>query len=671
MSIKVGYFCSRYPLFFLRLTTRSNAVAAAAPPPPLRCYARSLKLKIKRFVIKLPAKCYKVMGLGRERKAGVDGRQLIAERRFLRRHESSQGARSFARGRRGPAKRRGPNTKMTGRITDVSIVVKLRLWHSCPDGGPQTSSETSNAAGDHCLRGIPRASHDEGPTPKLVFRHGPHDGPHDATRQSERRTPTRCIRRKGIPVNVVERDGHTILRSRLAVVYPDLTTKTSIDSTVVNGITFDEPLSPKRDRLEIYYGDSRNLTDDFHRSFGNKPREAGIARLAYHSVSNFYIGHCLFRHRTWNHLTVEGVIGWHAAARKSTAGAPRCPAVFPARRFTNRAFPWIHCLMTDFNCVNVRQWPSSMRTKKPTSYENTANSCGAAADAFPPSVPRCTIAQWTTLARFVRNESLTCAGLHFRVRRRVWRDLLVGVCGENLFRDTTRALSLFLFALDNSVSSSKLPSIVVVLLVRGLIESSRGSFATAPDPIVHSIIGAGNETQDYLLRKKTTSDIALNCLGETVCETLALDSRWISREVQLSRNEDKCEMMFRACNDYHAIIYRSLLKSTDTNSMKSSSSRHRDDVNDANAINVLDRSDFGAERREARLRRHDLSNATIQIWRNIIARLSCLPARQEIPGGYKRSIKAGAISTAGDLSGVRLERERAREKFPLALLMRT
>jgi len=62
------------------------------------------------------------------------------------------------------------------------------------------------------------------------------------------------------------------------------------------------------------------------------------------------------------------------------------------------------------------------------------------------------------------------------------------------------SLSLFLCALDNSVSSSKLPSIVVVLLVHGLIESSEGSFATAPDPIVHSIIGAGNETQDYLLR---------------------------------------------------------------------------------------------------------------------------------------------------------------------------
>lgn len=41
---------------------------------------------------------------------------------------------------------------------------------------------------------------------------------------------------------------------------------------------------------------------------------------------------------------------------------------------------------------------------------------GAAADAFPPPVPRCTTAQWTTLARFVRNESLTCSRLHFRVR---------------------------------------------------------------------------------------------------------------------------------------------------------------------------------------------------------------------------------------------------------------
>lgn len=59
----------------------------------------------------------------------------------------------------------GPEYETTERITDVSIVVKLRLWHSCPDGGPPTSSETSSAAGDHCLRGIPRASHDEGPTP--------------------------------------------------------------------------------------------------------------------------------------------------------------------------------------------------------------------------------------------------------------------------------------------------------------------------------------------------------------------------------------------------------------------------------------------------------------------------------------------------------------------------
>lgn len=32
-----------------------------------------------------------------------------------------------------------------------------------------------------------------------------------------------------------------------------------------------------------------------------------------------------------------------------------------------------------------------------------------------------------------------------------------------------------------------------------------------------------------------------------------------SREVQLSRNEDKCEMMSGACNDYRAIIYRSKL----------------------------------------------------------------------------------------------------------------
>lgn len=76
--------------------------------------------------------------------------------------------------------------------------------------------------------------------------------------------------------------------------------------------------------------------------------------------------------------------------------------------------------------------------------------------------------------------------------------------GEDLFGPLFLSFSLFssisLFALDNSVSSSKLPSIVVILLVRGLIESSQGSFATAPDPIVHSIIGAGNETQDYMLR---------------------------------------------------------------------------------------------------------------------------------------------------------------------------
>lgn len=52
--------------------------------------------------------------------------------------------------------------KMTEQITDVSIVVKLRAWR---DGGLQTSSETFNAAGDHCLRGVPMASHDEGPQP--------------------------------------------------------------------------------------------------------------------------------------------------------------------------------------------------------------------------------------------------------------------------------------------------------------------------------------------------------------------------------------------------------------------------------------------------------------------------------------------------------------------------
>lgn len=37
------------------------------------------------------------MGLSQEGKAEADGRQLIAKRRFLRKHESSQGARSFAR----------------------------------------------------------------------------------------------------------------------------------------------------------------------------------------------------------------------------------------------------------------------------------------------------------------------------------------------------------------------------------------------------------------------------------------------------------------------------------------------------------------------------------------------------------------------------------------------
>lgn len=36
-------------------------------------------------------------GFGPGEKSQADGRQLIAERRYLRRHESSQGARSFAR----------------------------------------------------------------------------------------------------------------------------------------------------------------------------------------------------------------------------------------------------------------------------------------------------------------------------------------------------------------------------------------------------------------------------------------------------------------------------------------------------------------------------------------------------------------------------------------------
>lgn len=62
--------------------------------------------------------------------------------------------------------------KMTERITDVSIVVKLRAWRLRRDGGLQTSSETFNAAGGHCLRGVPMASHDEGPQPRFDTHEG-------------------------------------------------------------------------------------------------------------------------------------------------------------------------------------------------------------------------------------------------------------------------------------------------------------------------------------------------------------------------------------------------------------------------------------------------------------------------------------------------------------------
>lgn len=158
-----------------------------------------------------------------------------------------------------------------------------------------------------------------------------------------------------------------------------------------------------------------------------------------------------------------------------------------------------------------------------------------------------------------------------------------------------RARGLSFFALDNSVSSSKLPSIVVILLVRGLIESSRGSFATAPDPIVHSIIGAGNETQDYLLRsfrqifvmeKKRISKrngapflskgIRRRAIlpeiiwARTVCETLTLDLCSIHVKYSCLEMKINAKWCSGRVIDYHAIIYRSLLKSTDTNSMKSS-----------------------------------------------------------------------------------------------------
>lgn len=151
--------------------------------------------------------------------------------------------------------------------------------------------------------------------------------PPRASRRTSRRdaairashTPTRCIRRKRIPVkwliirsgeiygvicywSVLERDGHNLAISRHGCIFLiSLLNVYRFDSYKRNSVwraSFVEERPPRN-----LLGDTRSSTKPDRqfppawRPFGNKPREAGIARLAYHSVSNFYIGHCLFRHR--------------------------------------------------------------------------------------------------------------------------------------------------------------------------------------------------------------------------------------------------------------------------------------------------------------------------------------------------------------------------------------
>jgi len=69
-----------------------------------------------------------------------------------------------------------------------------------PDGGPQTSSETLSAAGGHCLRGVPRASHDEGLDPGLTRTGG------------GRSTPSRSLTKLIIEIRVSLRGPEVIAR---------------------------------------------------------------------------------------------------------------------------------------------------------------------------------------------------------------------------------------------------------------------------------------------------------------------------------------------------------------------------------------------------------------------------------------------------------------------------
>lgn len=73
-----------------------------------------------------------------------------------------------------------------------------------PNGGPQTSSETLSAAGGHCLRGVPRASHNEGLDPDLTRTGG------------GRSTPSRALTKLIIEIRVSLRGSEVIARP----VYP-------------------------------------------------------------------------------------------------------------------------------------------------------------------------------------------------------------------------------------------------------------------------------------------------------------------------------------------------------------------------------------------------------------------------------------------------------------------
>lgn len=73
-----------------------------------------------------------------------------------------------------------------------------------PNGGPQTSSETLSAAGGHCLRGVPRASHNEGLDPGLTRTGG------------GRSTPSRALTKLIIEIRVSLRGSEVIARP----VYP-------------------------------------------------------------------------------------------------------------------------------------------------------------------------------------------------------------------------------------------------------------------------------------------------------------------------------------------------------------------------------------------------------------------------------------------------------------------